>query len=301
MAKLSIIIPARNEGQWLEKTIADILAKATGDIEILVGVDGLPYPERTIQDHRVWYYAYPEPRGLKPIVNELALKARGQYMMKTDAHCMFSEGFDEVLQAGMQDNWIVMPRLYILDAENWRWQDERFYDHFHLMCPLTDAKQYRFQAGGNWPERTAARLDVAPWDETMGFHGACWFANRDYFLNCIGGLSIEGYGPLFMETFELEFKTWLGPWDGRVMVNKAAWYAHMHKGGQRPRGYGISWRANRSSYDFTAHYWMENRWPDRVHDLEWLIDRFWPVPTWPDNWRELQVQYERKRYAHEYA
>lgn len=40
--------------------------------------------------------------------------------------------------------------------------------------------------------------------------------------------------------------------------------------------------------NWSAEYWMNNRWKDRKRDLEWLIDKFWPVPTWPENWKELK-------------
>jgi len=35
---------------------------------------------------------------------------------------------------------------------------------------------------------------------------------------------------------------------------------------------------------------MGNQWKERVHDLEWLIDRFSPVPTWTPHWKELYVE-----------
>ena len=65
-------------------------------------------------------------------------------------------------------------------------------------------------------------------------YGSCWFLTKDYFENCLGGMSSVGYDTFGMEPPELCLKTWLGPWDGKVMVNKHCWYAHMHKGGQRP-------------------------------------------------------------------
>ena len=50
MAKVSIIIPARNEvyttnegENVLQRTVRDIYEKATGDFEVLVGFDGPPY------------------------------------------------------------------------------------------------------------------------------------------------------------------------------------------------------------------------------------------------------------------
>jgi len=107
-----------------------------------------------------------------------------------------------------------------------------------------------------------------------------------------------GYGNMFMEPPELCLKTWLGPWGGAVKVNKECWYAHAHKGGQRPRGYPIDMAEVRRSYLWTANYWMRNCWSERARDIGWLIDKFMPLPGWPENWRELQAVYENE---HPYA
>jgi hypothetical protein len=40
---------------------------------------------------------------------------------------------------------------------------------------------------------------------------------------------------------------------------------------------GINW---------SAEHWMNNREPGMIHTLEWLIEKFWPVPTWPEDWKE---------------
>ncbi len=291
MSLVSIIIPSRNETYKiaegmtvLQRTVQDIYDKATGDFEVIVIFDGPPYQELPNLPN-LSIVKYPDVVGMKPAINAAAQQAGGRYLMKVDAHCMFSPGFNEVMQVGMQDNWLLVPRLYTLDAENWKLQDGIPYDHFFLSCPFTDPKGYRFMPSGYWKERTRARLDIAPLDETMVFQGSCWFASRDYFLNGIGGLTSVGYTEMWMETFELALKTWLGPWDGKVMVNKSASVAHMHKGAQRPRGYGVMVRGAKKVYEFTARYWMENRWAERHHDLQWLVDRFWPVPTWPDDWK----------------
>jgi hypothetical protein len=198
---------------------------------------------------------------------------------------MVSEGFDEILQKTMDDNWVVIPRFYVLDAEEWKWQDIRFYDYFYLPCPLTDPKQFRFQAGGHWKERTAARLNI-PIDENMKLHGSAFFMNKKFFTDCIRGLD-SSYDPCSGEDIEISLKTWLGPWNGKLMVNKNVWYAHMHKGGQRPRGYPMGATQIRNTYDWIAKYWMGNNWKERFHDLEWLIDKFYPIPTWPENFKEL--------------
>ena len=293
MTNLSIIVPARNETYEvtpgltvLQRTLQDLYEKATGDFEVIVVFDGPPLQDLpTYPNLRIIYY--PTVIGLKPALNEVIQGAAGKYVMKVDAHCMFSPGFDEALLASAQENWLIVPRVYTLDAENWKWQDGVPYDYFYLGCPLTDKRFYRFAVTRYWNARNQERANVGPLDETLDIHGSCWLISRNHYLNNIGGLSSEGYTKIWFENLELGLKTWLGPWDGRVMVNKDVWVAHMHKGEQRPRGFRISFQANRAAYEWSAHHWMENRWMERAHDLEWLIDRFWPVPSWPDNWKTL--------------
>jgi hypothetical protein len=87
-------------------------------------------------------------------------------------------------------------------------------------------------------------------------------------------------------------KTWLS--GGRVVVNKNTHYAHLHKGKQYGTGYGFSnqkWREWAEEKErarlFCVDHWMNNRWEERKHDIDWLIDKFWPVPGWPEDWRTV--------------
>ena len=59
------------------------------------------------------------PRGMRASINSAASVATGDFLMKVDAHCMFAEGFDEVLKADCDQDWIVIPSRHSLDAENW--------------------------------------------------------------------------------------------------------------------------------------------------------------------------------------
>lgn len=291
MSKVSYIIPTRVETTEIEpgvsvlyKTIHGLLENSTGDFEVIVAFDGPPYIA-TPDDPRVFRLEMPWA-GSKVAINNAALMASGKYLFKLDAHCKVSKGIDEILRENMQDNWVVIPRFYVLDAEKWQWQDERFYDYFYLPCPLTDHRGFRFKAGGHWPERTKEKISISPLDENMKLHGSGFFMSRDFYWNYIGGLTYGG-STWNGEDIEITMKTWLGPWDGRLMVNKDCWYAHMHRGGQRPREWGFSEREAQRSAMWAAKYWMLNSWDNRVHDIDWLVDRFSPVPTWPDNWKDL--------------
>lgn len=295
MSKVSFIIPARYETTEvspgvtvLQRTVQDILEKATGDFEIIVGFDGKPW-QQLPSDARVKALYREEPQGIKSMINWLADKAEGKYLFKLDGHCMISRGMDEVLKADMQDNWIVMPRFYVLDERKWAWQDERFYDYFYLSCPFTDPRGFRFKAGGHWPEKTKEKLDILI-DETPQFHGSGWFVAKDYFQNDIGGFpTIDPLGHA-QEPPNLGLKAWLG--EGKVMVNKKCWYAHMHKSARHDRGYRFTNTENEYSYHIATDYWMNNRWENRKHDMEWFIEKFMPMPTWPDNWKEIYAKWK---------
>lgn len=290
MSKVSVLIAARNEPH-LPRMVAHLLTRLTGDAEILVGFDGPPYVQPRV-DKRLRVFAF-EYRGLKPTINHLAELATGKYLLKLDAHCAVSKGIDETLAAACAPNWMMVPRFYTLNGETWAPRDDKHNDYWLLDCPLTDPKGYRFRAGGYWWQRTAERAHVTPLDETMTHHGSAWFVSRRFFLDELKGMQTEGYGLSYMEPADLGLRMWLGPWDGRVMVHKGCWYAHLHQQANA-RGYNISMREIKRSYLWTANHWMRNEWPQAAHKLEWLIDRFWPVPSWPANWRELQEAYERQ-------
>lgn len=293
MPNVSVLIAARNE-RHLPRMVAHLLEALTGDTEIIVVQDGEPI--QPLPEHprlRVYNREY---AGLKPSINFAAAQAHGKYLFKLDAHCAVSIGIDEVLPQHMESNWMVVPRFYTLDAEAWESRDNRHCDYWYLDCPLTDPKGYRFRAGGYWFERTQDRANVTPIDETLTHHGSAWFVERDFFLNQLRGMQVEGYGLSYMEPADLGLRTWLGPWEGKVMVNKACWYAHLHQQADT-RGYGISMKEIKRAYLWTARHWMFGEWPEAVHDLGWLVDRFAPVPTWPENWRKLQAGYARA-YPH---
>ncbi len=284
MAKTSILIPARGENENnLTRTINSIWANATGDFEVIVGYDGPPYYNfgelvKTIN--------FPSLVGIKTNINAMAAMATGKYIYKSDAHCRFSKGFDEILQANMEDDWIVMPRFKII-KDDWSLQmrngKEEFYDYFYLCCPFTDPKGFRFKAGGHWKERTQERLLSHPTiDETPQIHGSGWFMSKDHYFNLGGFPNTDVYGHA-MEPINLALKNWLK--GGKVMVNKKCWYAHLHQDNQK-RGYRMSKEQEIYTYDTTAKYWMANKEPNLLHDMRWFVgEKFPDMPTW-DNWKE---------------
>lgn len=285
---VSIVIPSRNE-RFLSKTIQDLLQKAKGPIEIIAVLDGV-WPSEfknehystpaIIDDPRVMYLHRGAPQGMREGINAAVAVSKGQYILKSDGHCMFAEGYDMTLKADMDENWVVIPRRKRLDAEKWEIQDvgKPDVDYEYLASPASDGVK-----GCIWTQRSIDRRDKPEYDidENLSFQGSCWFTTRKHF-DWLGGLSSEGYGDFVREAQEIGLKTWLG--GGKVMTNKKTWYAHLHKGKTYGRGYFLNSKSMNKGFKYCDEFWFGNRWEKgpgkRIYDLAWLIERFSPVPTW---------------------
>ena len=236
---LSIIIASFNDPD-LDRTMADIKAKARGEIEIVPILN----------------------KPMRQAINEGVSQSRGEWLMKCDAHCVFDEGFDVKVLANIDKNWIVIPRRYKFDTRKWEVMNEPPIDYMKL---FTSAEKI---GGVEWKRDGRENIMV---DETMVFQGSCWFMSRDHW-NWLGGLQTEGYGTFTQEPIELALKTWLG--GGKVMVNKNTWYAYKHrKLGRTYAGLTHSQEV-KDGNAYSRDFWLNNRWGRRIHDLGWLIERF---------------------------
>lgn len=280
--RVSIIVPSRNE-KFLVPTVNDLLTKHAGDIEIIVVLDGYwpnpPLPEST----RLRVLHRGRAHGMRPAINAAASLATGQYLMKLDAHCMVEEGFDDVLRRDCDADWIVVPRRDRLDAEQWCKQrtGKPPIDAHYLSYPFERPDDPSCGLHGTiWPERARERKHVAI-DDEMSSQGSCWFMHTRYFIDRIWPLDVANYGNFIAEFQEVGLKCWLS--GGKVKVNKGTTYYHLHKGKRHGRGYFLSKSEQSRGSDFSTRFWMLDQWPKRTHDLRWLVERFAPVPTWPDD------------------
>lgn len=287
---LSVLIPSRGE-RFLAPTIADVFKKATGPVEVVCALDGY-WPDPPLPDYpNLKVIHFGQARGMRAGINAAAETAKGEWLMKSDGHCMFQEGFDEVMKADCAQDWIMIPRRYSLDAENWCYMEKTPVDYHFLDNGFTNQEYPQFH-GMVWRERANERRDKPEYDvdETMSFQGSLWFMHR-YHWNWLGPMSEIGYGTFSQEPQEIGNKTWLG--GGKLMVTKKTSYAHLHKGNRYGRGYFIGKTEVQNGHKYSFWYWVTNQWKDRIHDFDWLIDRFMPLPGWGDNWRELMHDYQK--------
>lgn len=279
---VSIIIPSRNE-IFLAKTIESLLEKAKGEIEIIAILDGYwPNPPLNL-DKRLKILHRGDSKGLRAAVNSGVAMSKGDYILKTDAHCLFDEGFDVKLVADCEDNWIVIPRRKRLDAENWSIQDvgKPDIDYEYLSYPEDNTGDFGGKSlhGRVWKEKNSdLSLRDKLIDDKMSAQGSCYFMKKTYFYE-LELMDEEHYGMFYNEAQEFGLKSWLS--GGRMIVNKKTWYAHLHKGKKYGRGYHLP----NSALDAGALHtlkWMnfKEAWDKQTKPLSWMIEHFSPVPEW---------------------
>lgn len=326
--RVSIIIPDRNGQPYLQQTIDDLLAKAEGDIEIIVAIDGLwadppvkHHPKVIVFHHGTVHNNF----GMRASINKGVLISSGEYIMKIDEQCIVDQGFDTKLKADCEENWVVIPRRYRLDWDTFTLEEHTMAfepDGSILITPREDVKarppiDYMYLAypyerpfdktcglhGAEWKERYYERKDILL-DETMSWQGSCWFTTRKHWDTAIVELDDVNYGNFTQEAQEIGNKTWFS--GGKLMVNKKTWYAHGHKG-KKGKGYGFSNEQYKRHMEgtekgrlFCIDYWVNNKHLIEHPDwkpFEWLLDRFAPVPTWSENWKEQMKIDQAKDYA----
>lgn len=295
---LSILIPARNE-EWLAKTVEDLVENIEGNTEIIVVLDGAWANPSIKQYPNLKVIYFPKSIGQRAATNQACRLSKSKYVAKTDAHCAFDKGFDVKLMEAIKghDNWTIVPEMrnlhvfdwVCMDCENRRYQGrsgvcekcggEEFKDVVWRAKSSPKSHFYRFdntlhfQYWGEFKKRPEGKPDIAP---TLGLQGSFFMLTRDKYWEL--DICDEKHGSWGQQGVEVACKTWLS--GGEVMVVKTTWYAHLFRtqGGDFGFPYpnpGIS-KARRYSRDL----WFNNKWSKAKHDLNWLINKFAPVPDW---------------------
>ena len=295
MSKVSVIIPARKE-PYIRETLRDVYANRVGDIEVILVIDG-PMPDYEIPEYKgLRIYHNPKVLGLRPCLNAAIDVARGKFILKLDAHCTIGEEWDKILKADCEDNWVVIPRRYWFDAPAWTILDRPLVDCMQYIYPHKRVYKPRLTCRP-WPERAEEYKDDML-IEDMGYQGSGWFMHRKHWHRIGGCNPNDGYGTFGEEPQEVGLKTQLGPWEGKIIRNKNTWYAHWSKPQSHwtadPEEAGrVPYEDFEITYVWAFNYWWNNRYEKQTHTFQWLVDKFWPIPRWPENWRWLEDQYTR--------
>lgn len=318
MYDLSICIPARHE-EFLARTVQDILEHKKGNTEVIVGLDG-EWANPPIKDHPdVTIFFSPVSIGQRAMTNQCVRLSKAKYVMKTDSHCSFDEGFDVKLMADMQDNWTVVPTMRNLHVFNWRckkcgneWyqgptptfccKDGQGKIHNEKCDNTTDFERKivwiakkspqsnsycfdpepHFQYFGEYTKREQYEkdLEATGLTESMSLQGSCWMLTREKYWEL--NMGNENFGSWGSQGIQIAASTWLS--GGKVIVNHKTWYAHCFRtqGGDFGFPYKLSGNQVQRAKKYAKELFFNNRYEKATRPLSWLVERFWPVKGWTD-------------------
>lgn len=287
---LSIVIPSRNE-RFLVPTVNDLLAKATGPIEIIVVLDGGEWPaSEPLPYDKVALVRHPESLGTRAAINAGVEMATGEFIMKSDAHCLYAPGFDEILKKHCSENVVAVPRRRRLDAENWKIEETRRpdIDYEYLSFYPSDFGGWTHNIK-RWEEKNrdeSLRSEIV--SDIMCFQASCYMMTRSTF-HALDLMDESTYGALMSEGEEIALKCWTS--QGRVIVVKDTYYCHLYKGNRYGRGYELNMDEVRKGAAGVRKWLTNSAWPGKqILPFHWWIEKFWPLPGWPDDWKE-QLNY----------
>lgn len=310
MRDLSILIPARNE-EFLARTIEDILANIEGDTEIIVVLDGAWAEPPIVDNDRVTIIYHNQSIGQRAATNEAARLSKAKYLMKVDAHCAFDKGFDVKMMSVMQDNWTVIPVMKNLHAFDWVCSNcklRKYQGPKPKQCPRCgndkdfekeivwqprpspNSKSYCFDQNLHfqyWKSFEKRLEGKPPISDTLSIQGSCFMVTREKYFEL--ELCDEGHGSWGQQGVEVALKTWLS--GGEVKVNHNTWYAHLFRtqeGFKFP--YPMSYEDQEKARNYSKNLWLNNTWPKAIHNLDWLLEKFKPVPFWH---KEANVQVKK--------
>jgi glycosyltransferase involved in cell wall biosynthesis len=273
LSKVSIIIPGRAE-KYFQQTIDTTLENARGDIEIIAIADGPEQEQKCgkliARDSRVKIIRLEKAIGQRAAYNLGVRKSTGEYVMKIDAHCILSPGFDIELKSYCPEKTTVLPVMKRLNVEKWEAKKSGatkfMYFGLDVFCHYWKAYEKRPQAKEEYPE-------------VLTGQGSCWFMRRDW--NDYIGILDESLGSWGKVGIEISLKTWLC--GGRQIVNKKAWQAHWFRAGEGRFPYPFNGRKLGKTKEFTFNhmYFAESgAFPNQCRPFSWLMDKFKPVPGW---------------------
>jgi glycosyltransferase involved in cell wall biosynthesis len=193
---LSIVIPAHNEQETLNRTINNIYETAKGRFEVIVILNG---HEQKV-DPRAVVIRNKENLGIRVAVNQGVRVAKGKYIFRIDGHCDFSpDGWDLMLMEVTKPRTMTIPALTGLTKDFVRRGNK------HMTCRLTP----------RMTEEWYGLQDPCTIEPNM-CHTGCGMMFEKAFYDSFGGLdeALPGWG---RDGAELSVHAWL---DGDGMFTR---------------------------------------------------------------------------------
>jgi len=136
-------------------------------------------------------------------------------------------------------------------------------------------KTLHFQYFNEFKKRPEGKGDCT---ETMSLQGSFFMLTREKYWEL--NICDEEFGSWGQQGVEVACKTWFS--GGGVFCDQTTWYAHMFRtqGGDFSFPYKQSGKQIDHARKFSRELFLENKWPKAIYKLDWLLNKFSPVPYW---------------------
>ena len=161
---ISVIIPARNEQKYLNRTIDNFLSTAKGEIEVIAVLNG--YDQDV--DKRAKVIRFIKNEGERIAMNAAAKEASGDYLMRIDAHCTIEpEGWDLMMIEAITPKRIVTVPITAID-QNWN-----KLSGWYAFCKLLPT----------FEEKWVTKKEYTTMEPNMAFTGCGFMIAKDFYLS----------------------------------------------------------------------------------------------------------------------
>lgn len=245
---ITVVIPTTKADEiYLKRTIESVRKTAVSPIEIMVLYDGF-VPRKKQGDV---YQVFEKPIGIRAGLNIAAKCAKGDYIVKLDAHCALSQRWDVRMKHSCRDKTIVTTIVDTLDEKTWQGKGRD-------MSFVTLDGNLKIQYVKPWIPKSKRKQE----EETLAFIGCFIMLKKDYL---IANPLNEQYGFWGNLGAELSLRTWLT--GGRVILRTDVTCAHLFRK-TTPFEIDIK-RKKRAIVDLVDKYIKQVK-------PSWLLDHFGP-------------------------
>lgn len=248
---VSLCIPVCDADKaWIMKTLQNVLANAVGTTEILLENDD------NHEGHRV-------------LMNRMAAKAKGKYLLRLDAHCAMSPGWDARMKSSCDEKTIVVAMVDALNTKTWGGSGIDM-----GLIILNDTMDNTYP-----PWKGLAQRDIE--EPTMGLGGCNYMIQKDHYWyheGCDEELGIREAGGL-----EWALKAWLT--GGRVIIRTDVVCCHLFRAPEIGVNNAVK---DRDATLMLAKKWATGYGKGQIYGLYWLARKFEPWLNW-DKKQELTL------------
>lgn len=214
---VSVLIPAHNEQAYLNRTIENIFDTATGEIEVIVVLNG--YEQEV--DERAEVFRYQNNEGERVAMNMAATMATKTHLLRIDAHCDFSpKGWDEMMEKETGEKRLTVAVLTALEKETWK----RLPGHWYGMCRFIKSEtKGKIGLEAKWEKPNRDHDSYRKIEPNMACTGCGFMIRKDFYWS-IGGAD-ELLPKMGAIGEEFSVKTWLA--GGKVQTRTDVMIGHI--------------------------------------------------------------------------